>query len=65
MRNRLLLPAALVAFVVALGLLSFAGSPTPARAQPTTVPTTAAGGASPSSTAVASPSTTSSTLPVP
>src|SRR5437660_2044954 len=64
MRNRLLLPAALVAFVVALGVLSFAGSPTPARAQPETVPSTAAGGTSPS-TAVASPSTTSSTLPVP
>ncbi|TMM11446.1 MAG: c-type cytochrome [Actinobacteria bacterium] len=40
MRNRFLLPAALVAFVVALGLLSFAGHQTPARAQATTsVPT--------------------------
>jgi ubiquinol-cytochrome c reductase cytochrome c subunit len=70
MRNRLLLPAALVAFVVALGLLSFGGSPTPARAQPSTVPTTSAGGASTTSTTAAgtpstSPSTTSSTLPVP
>jgi ubiquinol-cytochrome c reductase cytochrome c subunit len=66
MRNRLLLPSALVAFVVALGVLSFAGSPTPARAQPTTaVPTTAAGGASPPSTATASAPITSSTLPVP
>ena len=34
MRNRLLLPAALVAFVVALGLVSFASGATPARAQP-------------------------------
>ena len=57
MRNRLLLPAALVAFVVALGLLSFGGSPTPARAQPSTTPA-----ATPSAT---TPSTTSSTLPVP
>jgi ubiquinol-cytochrome c reductase cytochrome c subunit len=65
MRNRLLLPAALVAFVVALGLLSFAGSPTPARAQPSTAPTTTPGGAASTSTSVANPSTTSSTLPVP
>jgi ubiquinol-cytochrome c reductase cytochrome c subunit len=64
-RNRLLLPAALVAFVVALGLLSFAGSPTPARAQPSTTPSTTPGGAASTSTAVANPSTTSSTLPVP
>jgi ubiquinol-cytochrome c reductase cytochrome c subunit len=62
MRNRLLLPAALVAFVVALGLLSFAGSPTPARAQPATVPTTPASGSSP---VVSTPSMTSSTQPVP
>ena len=72
MRNRFLLPAALVAFVVALGLLSFAGHQTPARAQPTTsvptpsVPTTVAGGAtSPSTTPTANPSSTGSTLPVP
>jgi ubiquinol-cytochrome c reductase cytochrome c subunit len=65
MRNRLLLPAALVAFVVALGLLSFGGSPTPARAQPSTVPTTTPGGASSTPTSVANPATTSSTLPVP
>ena len=72
MRNRFLLPAALVAFVVALGLLSFAGHQTPARAQPTTsvptpsvptpsvptpsVPTTVAGGAT-------SPSTTPTANP--
>src|SRR5437899_6673137 len=65
MRNRLLLPAALVAFVVALGLLSFAGSPTPARAQPATVPSTTPGLATPSTTSVANPSTTPSTVPVP
>lgn len=58
MRSRLLIPAALVAFVVALGLLSFAGSPTPARAQaPPTVPTTAPGGATPT-TMPTTPSTT-------
>src|SRR5436190_13831493 len=63
MRNRLLLPAALVAFVVALGLLSFAGSPTPARAQApaTTVP----GGTATIAPSPTAPSTTSSTLPVP
>ncbi len=69
MRNRLLLPAALVAFVVALGLLSFGGSPTPARAQPAIAPTTAPGGASstsssvPTSSSVANASTTSTTSP--
>lgn len=71
-RNRFLVPAALVAFVVALGLLSFAGHPTPARAQApaTTVP----GGTAtitpsppvPSTTPASTvPSTTSGTLPVP
>jgi ubiquinol-cytochrome c reductase cytochrome c subunit len=73
MRNRLLLPAALVAFVVALGVLSFAGSPTPARAQApaTTVPggtaTITPSPTSPPSTTPSTtvPSTTSSTLPVP
>jgi ubiquinol-cytochrome c reductase cytochrome c subunit len=73
MRNRLLLPAALVAFVVALGLLSFGGSSTPARAQPSTAPTTIPGGVSPPPPAVftpstipaAAPSATSSTQPVP
>ncbi|HEY1636326.1 MAG TPA: c-type cytochrome [Acidimicrobiales bacterium] len=66
MRNRLLLPAALVAFVVALGLLSFGGRPTPARAQPSTAPTTPGSGASTASTTpAAAPSTTSPTVPVP
>jgi ubiquinol-cytochrome c reductase cytochrome c subunit len=68
MRSRLLVPAALVAFVVALGLLSFAGSSTPARAQPTTVPTTAAGGAPASTTtssSVVAGAPTPNTLPVP
>jgi ubiquinol-cytochrome c reductase cytochrome c subunit len=76
MRNRLLVPGALVALVVTLGMLSFVGSSTPARAQPeptppgVTTPSTAAPTTSPSTTPTTSPTgavpqTTSATVPVP
>ncbi len=74
-RNRFLLPAALVSFVVALGLLSFGGSSTPARAQapasplpPTSTPspaTTLPGGTATTTPSTSASSATSPTLPVP